>query len=131
MKASTTLNGYMLIDDKKATVDQIDTIIAERDNALTQNAELVAQNENMKSSLIFVSSVFSGDNAKDHAEHIDWPAIYKLTTATPTQHLRDRDAEVGRAGFVACLNLANSAGLEWVTYHDADQYAEKVRRDEV
>jgi hypothetical protein len=58
MKASTTLNGYMLIDDKKATVDQIDTIIAERDNALAQNAELVAQVENLKSSLIFCGFSF-------------------------------------------------------------------------
>jgi hypothetical protein len=49
MKASLTLNGYMLIDDKKATVEQIDTIIAERDNALAQNAELVAQVELLNS----------------------------------------------------------------------------------
>jgi hypothetical protein len=101
MKASTTLNGYMLIDDKKATVDQIDTIIAERDNALAQNAELVAQVENLKSSLIFVASVFSGDNAKEHAEYIDWSEIHNLISKTPAQHLRDRDAEKGRAAFVA------------------------------
>ena len=45
MKASLSLNGYMLIDDKKATAEQINAIIAERDSALAQNADLVAQVE--------------------------------------------------------------------------------------
>ena len=127
MKASTTLNGYMLIDDKKATVDQIDTIIAERDNALAQNAELVAQVENLKSSLIFVASVFSGDNAKEHAEYIDWSEMHNLISKTPAQHLRDRDAEVV-SKFIEFMHNSSDCQLCEKSLEVASQYAGKVRR---
>jgi hypothetical protein len=127
MKASTTLNGYMLIDDKKATVDQIDTIIAERDSALAQNAELVAQVENLKSSLIFVASVFSGDNAKEHAEYIDWSEIHNLISKTPAQHLRDRDAEKGRAAFVAGFNTCFNYDGDLDLAELSNNYSQQVK----
>ena len=48
MKASLSLNGYMLIDDKKATTEQVNAIIAERDAALAREAELAAQVEALR-----------------------------------------------------------------------------------
>lgn len=104
-------------------------LTTEHDNALAQNTELVAQAENLKSSLIFVASVFSGDNAKEHAEHIDWSEIHNLISKLPTQHLRDHDAEVGRAGYQACLQNIGYHEPEW--QDDANAYAEKVRRGEL
>lgn len=51
--------------------------------------------------------------------------------STPNQHLRDSDAEVGRAGFVAgCLQGQNYCSI--MTNEQASEiYAEKVRRGEV
>jgi myosin heavy subunit len=110
---------------------QIIELTAECDNALAQNAELVAQVEKMRSALELAFISVKTCYKQDLAPYSDVVQVEKAIKLSPKNNLRDRDAEVGRAGFVACLNLANSAGLEWVTYHDADQYAEKVRRGEV
>lgn len=50
--------------------------------------------------------------------------------ATPQQHLRDVQAEAGRAGFIACIRLAYELQHPPGTIH-ADQYAEKVRSGKV
>ena len=61
---------------------------------------------------------------------------YSSVHATPTQHLRDRDAEKGRAGFIAGYESAwaECFGIEkpqFLSAHKSDQYAEKVRSGEV
>ena len=129
---------------------RLEHAISQRDNALAQNAELVALVERLNNfsneriaraatlrsliekvlaceELVFNSDVVlvvSSELADDIRCALD---------ATPKQNLRDRDAEVARAGFVAGAVCArhplrpNAVEIK----EEADQYAEKVRRGEV
>jgi hypothetical protein len=115
---------------------EFNAIIAERDNALAQNAELVAMVEALRQ--LFPLRVLLGCD-----DHLNYPIrqyndVVEQFNKTPTQHLRDRAAEVvkewikigltpeqyqdfkvsrdglalqaeaGRAGFVAGFELCQS-----------------------
>lgn len=54
--------------------------------------------------------------------------------AKPQHHLRERDAEKGRAGYLACATeygLENAHAPKEGIARNANQYAEQVRRGEV
>ena len=105
----------------------IEDIKRERDNALAQNAELVAQVAKLTGVMQSMADSHLEDGETEAAEqfliHIN---------KTPAQHLRDRDAEAGRAGFLACSQWINDEddGRHTVT-EAGDEYAEKVRKGEV
>ena len=90
----------------------------------SKNAELVAQVANLTGVMQSMADSHLEDGETEAAEqfliHIN---------KTPAQHLRDRDAEAGRAGFLEGSNRVyksvENAELA------ANQYAEKVRRGEV
>ena len=102
--------------------------------ALAQNAELVAQVGGLRQGLIDARKwVDERNNVCDKSKDF-CDTLTLLIEATPAQHLRDRDAEVGRAGFVAGLNYPDKVYFQDATSDPnlaADQYAEKVRRGEV
>ena len=80
-------------------------LTAERDSALAQNAELMAQVEALKGK-VFAAYNFqlnvNADNKSGVLQVFEMLGdAFQAAKITPTQHLRDRDAEVGRAGFVA------------------------------
>ena len=93
-------------------------LVSQRDSALSQNAELVA---------------YAADAERWFNKH-DPNGYVSPKRELVKQHLRDRDAEVGRAGFVKGYSKG------WNDYDDtygfrreelADAHAEKVRSGEV
>lgn len=112
---------------------RIKELTAERNNVLAQNSELVAQVDQLKELARFWIAQSEPRNASKQ-EYNTWLALGHNSTvmaATPTQHLRDRDAEAGRAGFVAGCEYAGDGFCSIPDAQAADQYAEKVRRGEV
>ena len=96
-----------------------------------KNAELVAMVEDLQDAAIQVCLRLDRDGVSTAGIADDIEKLQEVVNKTPTQHLRDRDAEVGRAGFVA--------GSQWINDEDdgrhtvteaSDEYAEKVRRGE-
>lgn len=111
-----------------------DKLIAERDSALAQNAELVAHILALSQAVIVAEPYVINAYKQCAASWADRHLVEKAAKATPTQHLRDRDAEVGRAGFVVGYSYGwNDFGGDGEFRRDAmsSQYAEKVRRGEV
>ena len=118
-------------------VTLINAIIAERDSALAQNAEQLAVIEYAYNKLYILSHNRKDVSARllgDADKGFEAVRAYLSLNKTPTQHLRDRDAEAGRAGFVAGYSKGwNDFGGcgEFRRDMTADQHAEKVRRGEV
>lgn len=117
---------------------QIIELTTERDSALAQNAELVAQVEAIKSALELAFISVKTCYKQGWAPYRDVSTAEKALKLTPTQHLRDRDAEKGRAGFVAGATTGarphpdtEKSHTDYLLSLDADEYAEKVRRGEV
>ena len=109
-------------------IGDIEKLTAERDAALAQNAELVAQVEVLRIAALNAIQQMSGGEAK-----ADLRDAYD---ATPTQCLRDIQAEAGRAGFVAGANWLYASQLETDVIEDdkvdaANRYAERVKAGEV
>ena len=100
----------------------------QRDAALAREAELVAKIDAIKDAWMAAGS---------------WPhtvdekqGIANAINATPTQCLRDIQAEAGRAGFVAGANWLYASQLETDVIEDdkvdaANRYAERVKAGEV
>ena len=101
----------------------IEDIKRERDNALAQNAKLVAQ-------LVAIQDAALKPRGATRQQWIDNIKRHALTI-TAREHLSDRDAEVGRAGFLEGVRQMAENEIGWFG-HDADScanhYAEKVRR---
>ena len=128
MKLSVELAKWRIDRPDEWKMDEFirnaEKIESERDNALAQNAELVAHIDAIKDAWMAAGSW--PDTGKEKR------VIANAINAAPAQHLRDHDAEAGRAGFLACS--------QWINYEDdgrhtvteaSDEYAEKVRRGEV
>ena len=141
------LEQYECVHGGYVEASEAEAIVAERDSALAQNAELVAMVDrlnNFSNERIAMAAtlrnciekvlgceelVFNSDVVLVvSSELVD--DIRCALDATPTQHLRDRDAEVGRAGFVEGVRQMAENEIGWFG-HDVDscanQYAEKVR----
>ena len=92
---------------------QIIELTVERDNALAQNAELIA---------------YAADAERWFNKH-DPNGYISPKREIVKQHLRDRDAEKGRAGFVAGYMLCNG-GSPLIAHNYqgfADKYAESIK----
>ncbi len=118
-----------LCDAQRLEVE-FNAIIAERDNALAQNAELVAQVVDLKSACQLAIDMFKVNdiNVPNTIETLE-----DVVNATPAQCLSDIQAEAGRAGFMACCAWIDSDEVKR-TYSDeqaANQYAERVKAGEV
>ena len=95
----------------------------------TQNAELVAQVEKMRSALELAFISVKTCYKQDLAPYSDVVQVEKAIKLSPKNNLRDRDAEAGRAGFVAaCLTYLDEP-MSWIGPR-ADEYAENVRKGE-
>lgn len=102
--------------------------IAERDNALVQNAELVTMVESLR---VALDSVVNYPFGVTYSHMLPAKAVLE---STPTQCLRDIQSESGRAGFVAGLAYPDKVRFDGATRNPvfaADEYAEKIRRGEV
>ena len=116
-------------------LESMTQLTAERDSALAQNAELVAQVEVLSKSLKNqLNDCINFDGGKLTDSIMEHSCI--ILKSTPTQHLRDRDAEVGRAGFVAgyerCWRDAVGSRVpEFVVPFLSNEYAERVKAGEV
>ena len=95
---------------------------SERDAALAREAELVAQVEVLRIAALNAIQRMSGGEAK-----ADLRDAYD---ATPTQHLRDIQAEAGRAGFVAGYDAGHTYRFANIGNELADEYAERVKAGE-
>lgn len=110
-----------------STADEVRRIVVERDAALSQNAELVA--------MVTVQAEFLRHVKKCLAKNGEYaPLTHKeiddLIAATPTQHLRQIQAEAGRAGFIAGVSLYDSGYTisSDEIEAEANKYAAKVRQ---
>lgn len=119
---------------------KIKELAAERDAALAQSAELVAQNNLLLDSLKYAENklyiLVNTDGGLSKQVRTDalkaFDNVKNTIAATPQQCLRQIQADAGRAGFIA--------GLEWLADYDgnpdvsvaavANQYAERVKAGE-
>ena len=119
-----------LCDAQRIEVE-FNAIIAERDNVLAQNAELVAQVESVRQACL------DWENTETpNAWQLIFDEIKRCANTEPPQSLRDHDAKVGRAGYVEGYDSCwfqhyATRAPEHATAYSADQYAEKVRSGEV
>ena len=120
-------------------VDELNKIIAERDNALAQNAELVAELTLLSTFRDEVTEVMNDSQgvAGWHKNHqiATWDELFPVVPdfESPQQHLRNIQAEAGRAGFVAgaCSVLPVYSTMEMADIEaDARNHAERIRRGE-
>jgi hypothetical protein len=118
-------------------VTLINAIIAERDNALAQNAEQLAVIEYAYNKLYILSHNRKDVSARllgDADKGFEAVRAYLSLNKTPTQHLRDRDAEAGRAGYQQGIHEWRTAEMNYKSFDitfASTEYAEKVRRGEV
>ena len=93
--------------------------------------ELEAQVEQLRNLLIPATKLMraTAPSSGWHktADEIEAVINSKLITES-MNHVDEIKAQAGWAGFVACLQLAQDAGFENVTYHDADAYANQLRQ---
>ena len=122
----------------------IKELAAERDAALAQNAELVAQVESLRSASVkAVNFIENGvefgfirmpDADCPDPAHYTLPALHAALSATPAQCLRQIQATAGRLGFIDGYSQAQSDPF---TANDteielyADEYAERVKAGEL
>ena len=110
---------------------RIRELTAERDAALAQNAELVAQVEIVRSGLIDARKwVDERNNVCDKAKDF-CDTLTDIIESTPTQCLRDIQAEAGRAGFVEASQYNFTVVSDHFINGHADEYAERVKAGEV
>lgn len=114
---------------------EFNTIISERDNALAQNAELVASNLEQLNNCLAALQIAN--------KRIDKLEKYNLDLANESHNKsnmidyeRSKNADAARAGFVAGyhkmhIEFVGSLSPSGSAESAADQYAEKVRRGEV
>jgi predicted nucleic acid-binding Zn-ribbon protein len=99
-----------------------------------KNAELVAQVDDLQDAAISVCMRLDGDGVSTSGIADDIEKLQEVVNKTPTQHLRDHDAEVGRAGFIAgfekCIKDHNIVFIASNYIGHSENYAEKVRRGE-
>lgn len=120
----------MKLCDAQRLAVEFNAIIAERDSALAQNAELVAKIDRMQTFIKLSARKWEGVAEVEPT----FCNLLRVANENPQQCLRDRDAEVGRAGFVAGVKYAHirpDVVLPKVIEMVACDYAEKVRRGEV
>lgn len=113
---------------------RLEHAVSQRDNALAQNAELVAQVERLRAALTGLKESYcrdpfkatSAERAEDGKRLSEVSDLIKLT---PTQCLREVEAKAGRAGFVAGYMLCND-GSPLIAHNYqgfADNYAESIK----
>lgn len=96
-----------------------------------QNAELVAQVALLCEKL---KDIEDTESDKPYVYRLQAKQALRLANDSPAQHLCDRDAEAGRAGWLACWNwISSNEEINFVeaNFDDfANQYAERVRAGE-
>lgn len=113
MQTGTSKVPLKLCDAQRLEVE-FNAIIAERDAALAQNAELVAKIDAIKDAWMAAGS---WPNTVEEKQ-----AIANAINATPTQCLRDIQAEAGRAGFLEGVRQMAENEIGWFG-NDADSCA--------
>ena len=109
---------------------KIEKLTAERDNALAQNAELVAQVEALGDKLSEVVSLLDVDGMTAVQWLLDnCQDIESLLEFEPEQHLRERDAEV-LSKFIEFMHKSSDCQLCEKSLEIASQYAERVKAGE-
>lgn len=120
-----------LCDAQRLEVE-FNAIIAERDAALAQNAELVAQAERMRSALELAFISVKTCYKQDWAPYSDVVTVEKAIKLSPTQCLREVEAKAGRAGFLACSEWIDNDDYKFHTVAEAaDDYAARVKAGDV
>lgn len=123
-----------LCDAQRLEVE-FNAIIAERDAALAQNAELVAQAERMRSALELAFISVKTCYKQDWAPYSDVVTVEKAIKLSPTQCLREVEAKAGRAGFIAGTDNYFDRHYDKAVSDEvlaaADQYADLIRRGEL
>lgn len=108
---------------------KIEKLLDERDNALAQNTELVAQVEYVKSHFYELIEVAQRCDSWESFPQKPIDTAIAALESTPTQHLRDRDAEVV-SKFIEFMHKSSDCQLCERSLNNASEYAEKVRRGE-
>ncbi len=99
-----------------------------RQELLAQNAELVAQVEVLKSCAQQLSFEIANDPSEPDFK--SFAQLQDVMAATPSQCLRQIQADAGRDGFVACSDRLYSV-FKWSVPEDwADEYASRVKAGE-
>lgn len=135
MQTGTSKVQLKLCDAQRIEVEY-GALIAERDAALANNAELVAQVEVLQDAAIKVCLRLDHDGVSTFGIAEDIENLQQVVNATPTQCLRDIQAEAGRAGFVAgygkCWreSYGTKPNTDSVDEY-ADSYADRVKAGEV
>ena len=119
------LEQYECVHGGYVEASEVEAIISDLDNALAQNAELVAQVEALRDACLDYENMET-----PNAWGLIFDEIKRCANATPTQHLRDRDAEFVEMAIKSCV-IVECFGTPCISVRGLTQYAEKVRRGEV
>ena len=131
------MNYFELMGAYEKRGTEIEKLTAERDNALAQNAEQLAVIEYAYNKLYILSHNRKDVSARllgDADKGFEAVRAYLSLNKTPTQHLRDRDAEAGRAGYQQGIHEWRTAEMNYKSFDitfASTEYAEKVRSGEV
>lgn len=114
--------GKVVVDDEFYSPSMVKSLIAERDAALAQNAELVAQVEFWKDTAEDCATM----GTKVEACHRFEAALKK----SPPQHLQDIQADAV-SDFIEFMHKSRDCQLCEKSLNAATQYAERVKAGEV
>lgn len=122
-------------NQEESTADEVRRVIAERDSALAQNAELVARNLEKLNNCLDALQIANKRIEKLEKYNLDL-ANESHNKSNMIDYERSKNAESARNGFIAGyhkmhIDFVGSLAPDGSAEHAATQYAEKVRRGEV